>query len=137
MNIYETETGTDHITSFVVMPKHLNDNNLIFGGEMMSRLDEAAYISVKRLLRQSDCDTSVTVKTENAFHRGAKLGDIVVIRSRIQAMGTKSITIKVAAWIDHNDDGMLKKSDATYVFVSFKDGIPTPHKLPQMEQDNG
>lgn len=123
----------EHETNFIVMPKDCNwmdDGKLVFGGFMLSQMDLCAASLVKKVLRSSPCDSAVTVGVNDVnFIRGAKAGDLVVLKATLWNTGKKSIDIKVEGWID-KEDGLVKKCDGMFSWVTRQNGEFKPHKLP-------
>ena len=100
---------TEHETNFIVMPKDCNwmdGGRLVFGGKMLAEMDLAAAGLIRKILRSSPCDSAVTVGVNNvSFIRGAKAGDLVVLKATLWNTGkklgrSKSIDIKIEGWID-------------------------------------
>lgn len=124
---------TEHKTSFIVMPKDCNwmDNaQLVFGGKMLKEMDLACAALVRLVLRESECDSAVTYAINDViFMNGAKCGDLVELKATLWNTGNKSIDIKIEGWIN-KDEGMIPKCKGMFTWLSRKDGVFTPHKLP-------
>ena len=124
---------TEHETNFIVMPKDCNwmdDGKLVFGGFMLAQMDLCAAGLIRKVLRSSPCDSAVTVGVNDvSFIRGAKAGDLVVLKATLWETGKKSITIKIEGWID-KEEGLLKKCEGFFSWVTRKDGEFALHSLP-------
>lgn len=84
---------------FLVRSEHLNHQGHLFGGEMMSQIDTAAFC----VLREEYPDkTFVTRAAEISFERPANLGDVVSFEARILNMGHTSIQVEVAGEANGN-----------------------------------
>lgn len=128
---------TEHETNFIVMPKDCNwmdEGKLIFGGKMLKEMDLVAAGLIRKVLRNSDCDSAVTFAINDVvFTNGAKSGDLVLLKANIWNTGKKSIDIKIEGWIDR-DEGMIPKCQGVFTWLSRKDGVFTPHKLPKYKE---
>jgi acyl-CoA hydrolase len=79
----------------LVMPKHLNSANRLFGGTMMSWLDEAGAMFAMDLLGTNRLVTASISKID--FKIPAIQGDIIRFTPEVIKVGTKSLTIKLTA----------------------------------------
>lgn len=78
----------------VVMPKDLNSNFSLFGGQLLKWMDEQAYICAKKSCL---CDV-VTVRIDQVnFQTSAKNGDIIDICSKIVKIHGASLELDVKA----------------------------------------
>lgn len=76
----------------MVMYPHLNAAGILFGGQALSWIDEAAIIFAAQLL---DTTRLATVKmSEVWFKNAANIGDIVLIGTELVSIGKSSITVK-------------------------------------------
>lgn len=74
-----------------MMPKDTNSHGTIFGGVLLSYIDQAGAIATREY-----CDLVVTVKmTEVVFHEPVYVGDIVSFFATVTRVGRTSITVKV------------------------------------------
>jgi uncharacterized protein (TIGR00369 family) len=88
-----TRNSGDMITTRLVLPKDLNPANRMFGGTMMSWLDEAgAMYAINKL----DTNMLVTASVSKInFTNPAFQGDILEFRGRVAHVGTKSFTVAI------------------------------------------
>ena len=88
-------------TSLRVFPQHCNHHNgMIFGGEMLAQMDLAAAAAVARFLYDSPNGVSeaLTVGVDKVtFHKGAKVGDLIIFTATITEVGQKRVTVKVVS----------------------------------------
>jgi len=150
------ELNLVHDTNFIVMPKHCNwmeDQTIIFGGDMLGEMDKCAAAATRKLLRASKCDSAVTVNVNNVnFTYAARCGNIVALKGTIKRTGIKSIAIYVEGWVDTekpvldeegepllDEEGdpvmkpvMIKNCDGMFTFASKLKGVFTAHKLPRI-----
>src|SRR5215831_2463000 len=76
----------------VMMPKDTNAHGTIFGGVILSYIDQAAAVEAKR----HGAAYIVTVAMrEVVFHEPVYVGDLVSFYTRVVSVGTTSITIGV------------------------------------------
>ncbi|WP_437192746.1 acyl-CoA thioesterase [Planctomicrobium sp. SH527] len=119
-------------TSFTVFPHMTNYMYpMIFGGEMLSQMDIAAAMCVRRALYDSPtgCDSAVTVHCSDInFLVGAQVGDLILLKANISDVGTKSISVHVEGFRDQAIEP-VKLCDGRFIFVSQKQGEPHPHGL--------
>ena len=117
------------ILRIMARPSDVNAQGDIFGGWLMSQVDIAGSIVATRHVK----GRVVTVAANN-FHfiRPVFVSDVVSIYGQIQKVGTSSIIIDMAVYIERKtEDDMLveKVADAEFVYVSIdKQGNPKPIK---------
>lgn len=75
------------------MSKDLNGANKLFGGTILAWIDEQAYIEVIALLKSNNVVTKYISAIE--FISGAKVGDVVEIKTYFSKAGKSSVTLKV------------------------------------------
>ena len=72
---------------------------------------------------------AVTVHcTDINFLVGAQVGDLILLKSEIDQVGSKSISVRVEGYRERAD-GIEKLCDGRFVFVSKKEGKTHPHGL--------
>ena len=117
------------ILRIMARPSDVNAQGDIFGGWLMSQVDIAGSIVATRYVK----GRVVTVAANN-FHfiRPVFVSDVVSIYGQIQKVGTSSIIIDMAVYIERKtEDDMLveKVADAEFVYVNIdKQGNPKPIK---------
>ena len=114
------------ITTKICMALDLGVHGNLFGGSMMSFLDEAAAAYSCQI-----CDTPrmVTKKIEEVvFECPVKVGNIIKIYGEVDSIGTSSITLKLEARKHNVYTGQQKLVCSTkMVFVRIDDeGQPVP-----------
>jgi acyl-CoA thioesterase YciA len=83
------------ITQHMCLEKDVGSNGTLFGGILMSWLDEAAAIMASQEARSNRMVTVVVEKVQ--FIQPIKVGDIVQIRGKVKKIGITSITIQLEA----------------------------------------
>ena len=101
----------------VMMPKDTNAHGTIFGGVILSYIDQAAAVEAKR----HGAAFIVTVAMrEVVFHQPVNVGDLVSFYTRLVRIGRTSITIAVEVF-SQNGEGSgrrVKVTEAEATFVN-------------------
>ncbi|MGE0844909.1 MAG: acyl-CoA thioesterase [Flavobacteriaceae bacterium] len=109
----------------IAMPADTNANGDIFGGWVMSRMDQAGGIAgVERALGRV-----VTVKVDAmTFIAPMKVGDVLEVYTDVESIGRTSMKIHIEAWAQRFMTGNRDKvTDGTFTFVAVDDyGKPRP-----------
>ncbi len=109
----------------IAMPADTNANGDIFGGWVMSQMDQAGGIAgVERAQGRV-----VTVAVNGMqFIRPVRVGDVLCVYTKIQGIGRTSMTIRVEAWARRFQTRIREKvTEATFTFVAIDDeGRPRP-----------
>lgn len=109
----------------MAMPVDTNANGDIFGGWVMSRMDQAGGIAgVERAMGRV---VTVAVESMN-FIQPMKVGDVLCVYCDIEKVGRTSMKIYVEAFAKRFLTGERHKvTDATFTFVAIdEDGKPRP-----------
>ncbi|MBP3807643.1 MAG: acyl-CoA thioesterase [Eubacterium sp.] len=105
----------------------INGNDRLFGGRLMSWMDEVAGIAATR-----HCGGFVTTAAVDnlQFKAGCFLNDIIVIRAKLTYVGRTSMEVRVDVYIEDRDSGMRKVINRAYFTeVQVDDaGRPVPLK---------
>ncbi len=104
----------------LAMPRDTNANGDIFGGWLVSQMDLAAGIAMKRLARGRT--TTVAIKNVN-FLFPVSVGSTVSCYAQIQQIGRSSAQINIEVWIYNvsDEDRQRKVADGLFVFVAIDD----------------
>ena len=107
------------------MPADTNANGDIFGGWVLSRMDQAGGIAgVERAQGRV-----VTVALEGMkFIRPVQVGDVLEVFTQVERVGRTSMDIHVEAWARRfMTHAREKVTEATFTFVAIDaDGRPRP-----------
>jgi acyl-CoA thioesterase YciA len=110
----------------VLMPKDTNAHGTIFGGVILSFIDQAAAVEAK----QHGASFIVTVAMrEVVFHEPVYVGDLVSFYTGLVRIGRTSITVSVEVFAQRGEGtgGMIKVTQAEVTFVNLdKDRKPLP-----------
>jgi acyl-CoA thioesterase YciA len=110
----------------VMMPRDTNAEGTIFGGVILSLIDQAAYVEAVRQAHRR----YVTVAMDKiVFHQPVFIGDVLSLYADAVKVGRSSMTIKVrvAARRRLDPDQTVSVTEAEVVFVALgDDSKPAP-----------
>jgi acyl-CoA thioesterase YciA len=99
----------------IMMPKDTNAHGTIFGGVILSYIDQAAAVEARR----HGASFIVTVAMrEVVFHEPVYVGDLVSFYTRLVRIGTTSITVAVDVF-SQSSEGQEKRVKVTEAEVTF------------------
>jgi acyl-CoA thioesterase YciA len=104
----------------VMMPKDVNPQGTIFGGVLLSYIDQAGAVGARREVIQAGGPPPflVTVALNRVeFHRPVFVGDVVRFLTRRVRLGRTSITMQVSVEVDRGQQ-VLPVTEAEVVYVS-------------------
>jgi acyl-CoA thioesterase YciA len=107
------------------MPRDTNANGDIFGGWVLSQMDQAGGIAAAERAH----GRVVTIAIEAmSFIRPVKVGDVLCVYTAVDQVGRTSLKIHIEAWArrfrTHHRE---KVTDATFTFVAIDEaGRPRP-----------
>ena len=114
----------------IAMPADTNANGDIFGGWVISRMDQAGGIAAVERTRGRAVTIAIEAMT---FHRPMKVGDVLEVYTDIGRIGRTSMKIHIEAWSQRFMTHMREKvTDGTFTFVAVDDG-GRPRPIPQVE----
>ncbi|HKK47132.1 MAG TPA: hotdog domain-containing protein [Balneolaceae bacterium] len=108
----------------LIKPQDLNAHGTLFGGTVLSWIDEEAAIYVTCQLGKGNIVTKYM--TEMNFVSSAGLGDIVEIGMETVRFGKTSITVRCEVRNKFSKDTIIKIDQIVFVHLG-KDGKPTEH----------
>lgn len=97
--------------SYIIMPKHINQNGHLFGGQLVAWIDETAGLVA---LRHSQSMVVTASIDKLVFISSVKIKDIVVLNTYITYTGRTSMEIKVDSYV-WKLDGTRKLINEAYV----------------------
>jgi acyl-CoA thioesterase YciA len=99
----------------IMMPKDTNAHGTIFGGVILSFIDQAAAVEARR----HGASFIVTVAMrEVVFHHPVYVGDLVSFYTRLVKIGRTSITVAVEVF-SQSSEGQEKRVKVTEAEVTF------------------
>lgn len=114
----------------VMMPRDTNPHGTIFGGVLMSFIDQAGVVGAQHWMESESVPerTLVTVAMNKVeFHQPVFVGDIVSFWTTVTRVGRTSITMQVSVSTTRNrQEVQLTEAEVTYVAIETVDGERTP-----------
>lgn len=113
----------------VTMPEDTNQYGTIFGGVILSYIDQAGFVEARR----HGVHKWVTVAMDRVeFKQPVHLGDVVAFYAQTIRAGTSSVTIKIDVEAERYESGQtVGVTEASITLVSVgKDGKPIPFRSP-------
>ena len=110
----------------IMMPKDTNALGTIFGGVILSYIDQAGAVEAHRTVPGRIVTESMR---EVVFHAPVFVGDLVSFFTRTQRVGKTSVTVEVTVEAERGHPGgpKVKVTEAEMVFVHVgQDGRPLP-----------
>ncbi len=109
----------------VMMPSHANPQNSIFGGVILSMIDQAAYVEA---LRHAD-HRWVTVAMDSVeFHEPVCVGDVLSLWAKTTRIGRTSLRAHITVRANRpgeQSDRQVTQADVVLVATAH-DGSPVP-----------
>ena len=117
----KTPSESRTITTDMVMPSETNHLNHLFGGELLARMDRAAYITARRHNRRIAVTASVN---HVAFNTAIPVGSVVTIEAQISRTFKTSMEVFIDVYIEDRISGIrTKANEAIYTFVAVDDTL--------------
>ncbi len=116
---------TQHETGQLMMPQHANILGHVFGGVVLSMMDTTAAVSAIRHARLA----CVTVSVDRVdFREPIHVGDLVIMKSSVNFVGTTSMEIGVRVETENLLTGLTRHTNSCYLtFVAIdRNGKPVP-----------
>ncbi len=109
----------------IAMPADTNANGDIFGGWVLSQMDQAGGIAGVERARGRVVTIAVEAMT---FIRPVRVGDVLCVYTDIESVGRTSMKVHIEAWARRFQSDLREKvTDATFTFVAIDDdGRPRP-----------
>ncbi|MBV1706409.1 MAG: acyl-CoA thioesterase [Hyphomicrobiales bacterium] len=114
----------------IAMPADTNANGDIFGGWVLSQMDQAGGIAGVERAR----GRVVTVKVDTlTFIQPVKVGDVLCVYTLVEHVGRTSMRIHIEAWARRfRQQQRDKVTDATFTFVAVDDA-GRPRVVPPLD----
>jgi acyl-CoA thioesterase YciA len=113
-----------------MMPRDTNPHGTIFGGVILSYIDQAGAVGARHEMRKAAWPDHriVTVAMKSVeFHRPVFVGDVVSFWTQVIRIGDTSITVRVS--VEGERDGevqRLTQAEVTYVAIELVNRMPRP-----------
>lgn len=116
----------------LIKPEDLNAHGTLFGGSVLSWIDEESAIFVTCQLDKGNIVTKYM--SEIDFVSSAGLGDIIEIGMETVKFGRTSITVRCEVRNKFSKDTIIKIDEIIFVHLN-KEGKPTPHGITEPQND--
>jgi acyl-CoA thioesterase YciA len=121
----EPEPRGELTVRLIAMPSDTNANGDIFGGWVLSQMDQAGGIAAVETAQGRVVTLAIEAMT---FIRPVKVGDVLCVYTAVDAIGRTSIKIHIEAWARRFRTHRREKvTDGTFTFVAVDEaGRPRP-----------
>jgi acyl-CoA thioesterase YciA len=116
----------------VMMPRDTNPSGTIFGGVLLSYIDQAGAIGARReVIRAGGSPPIVVTVAMNRveFKKPVLVGDVVRFLTRVVRQGRTSITMQVSVEVDRAGE-VLQVTEAEVVYVGIDPNTPERKPVP-------
>ena len=109
----------------VAMPADTNANGDIFGGWVLSQMDQAGGIAAVERAKGRVVTIAVEAMT---FIRPVRVGDVLCVYTSVDKVGRTSMKLHIEAWAQRFQTHVREKvTDAVFTFVAIdENGRPRP-----------
>ena len=125
MTTETTEPRGELTVRTMAMPKDTNANGDIFGGWVLSQMDQAGGIAGVERAQGRVVTIAVDAMT---FIRPVKVGDVLCVYAQVESVGRTSMKIHIEAWARRFQTHHREKvTEAKFTFVAInEEGKPRP-----------
>jgi acyl-CoA thioesterase YciA len=128
----QQEPRGDLTVRTIAMPSDTNANGDIFGGWVMSQMDQAGGIAGVERAQGRVVTVAVEAMT---FIRPVAVGDVLCVYTQVDSVGRTSMKIHIEAWARRFQTRHREKvTDATFTFVAIDDD-GKPRAVPPLPAD--
>jgi acyl-CoA thioesterase YciA len=116
----------------VMMPRDVNPHGTIFGGILLSYIDQAGAIGARReVVRRGGPPPFVVTVAMNRveFNKPVLVGDVVRFLTRVERLGRTSITMHVSVEVERGTE-VLQVTEAEVVYVGIDPTSPERRPVP-------
>ena len=115
----------------IAMPADTNANGDIFGGWLLSQMDQAGGIAAVERAQGRVVTIAVEAMT---FIRPVRVGDVLCVYTNVDKVGRTSMKIHIEAWARRFSSHFREKvTDAVFTFVAIdENGRPRPVPAAEM-----
>jgi acyl-CoA thioesterase YciA len=126
--------GKQPVIRVTMMPRDTNSHGTIFGGVILSYIDQAGAVEAYRHVSQKL--VTVALK-EVVFHQPVRVGDLLSLYGEVVRFGRTSLTVSVQVYVHRlfsEQAAELKVTEAQLTFVAIDaNGQPTPLVRSEMQ----
>jgi len=110
----------------VTMPNQTNPYGSIFGGIILSYIDQAGFVEARRY---GDLDWVTAAIDQVEFHAPVFVGDIVTFLTHTTRLGTTSLDVQVEVEAERfRSHKVVHVTSANLTMVGMRDGKPYPFR---------
>jgi acyl-CoA thioesterase YciA len=113
-----------------MMPRDTNPHGTIFGGVILSYIDQAGAVGARHEMRRAGWPDRriVTVAMKSVeFNKPVFVGDVVSFWTQVFRIGETSIAMRVTVEAERNGEVQkLTHAEVTYVAIDLVQGKPRP-----------
>ena len=95
-HVYESKTTQIQI----LMPRHINGYNRLFGGKLVEWIDVVAAVTARR---HSGCNVTTACIDNLQFQSGAHANNTIVIEGQLTWVGRTSMEVRVDTFVEELD----------------------------------
>lgn len=121
----------------VMMPRDTNHMGTIFGGVLLSYIDQAGAVgALSEIQRQDWPPRALVTVAMNAveFHEPVFVGDVVSFWTRVMRLGTTSVAVHVSVETERQGQKLrLTEAEVVYVAIDPADGDRRPRPIRPVE----
>ena len=114
----------------LLFPGVLNHRGRLYGGALLSWLDEVAGIVA---MRHCGGDAVTACVDRMDFKAGAGLGDTICISGRITYVGSSSMEVRIDTYLEGKNDGMRRIINTAYFVMVGVDENGRPVQVPSLQ----
>ncbi|WP_372871072.1 acyl-CoA thioesterase [Shewanella sp.] len=115
-----------YLSRRLVKPDHLNPANTLFGGQLLSWLDEEAAIFAACQMKSEQHVTKLIAEIN--FATPSRAGDVLEFGFELISMGHSSVTVRAKVRNKVSLLPVVTVEKMVFVHVNEK-GLPTPHGM--------
>ncbi len=120
------ESATSHVE--ILLPRHINGYERLFGGQLMEWVDIVAAVVARR---HSNREVTTATIDSLVFEGPAYVNSTIVLEGRITFAGTTSMEIRVDTFTE-SLDGTRKRINRAYMVMVALDEEHKPAKVPPL-----
>lgn len=117
----------------VMMPRDTNPHGTIFGGVILSYIDQAGAIGARReIMRLGGPPPYLVSVAMNRveFHKPVLVGDVVRFLTQVVRIGRTSVTVHVTVFVDRGSEALqVTEAEVVYVGIDAQDPNRRPKPL--------
>lgn len=117
----------------VMMPRDTNPHGTIFGGVILSYLDQAGAIGARHAVAEAggEVPALVTVAMNQVeFKHPVLVGDLVRFMTRLVRLGRTSVTMRVDVEVERGGQPFMPVTEAEVVYVKIDPSSPQRRPVP-------